>query len=330
VPSGSVRQWRSRSFAEQTTAIRDIWLVADQWIEGRERGQIDVWGADWQGFRRRLLGALREIESGSWFLVSDVARRIAEQDPGLIGSTFTAASARGGRDRGNARTAAIAQILEVELETAMWWFGFVEVARVPKKGLALRVTDAARLAAGDSRAVPEEPKPGRDDAVLSVDETGLVTLHYPAPVHIWSLTAFGDAERLRPEAMYQLRPGSVGRALGAGFDLDQITGYLEHQSGKPLPDGLVHLLREWTAGYKRVRMRRAAVLTPDFETGIDELRKIVTEAGLESIDGGDGHPGGLVVLLPATGEDAASAEEALQAALRAAGFVGQWAMDKRT
>jgi hypothetical protein len=72
------------------------------------------------------------------------------------------------------------------------------------------------------------------------------------------------------------------------------------------------------------------VLTPDFETGIDELRKIVTEAGLESIDGGDGHPGGLVVLLPATGEDAASAEEALQAALRAAGFVGQWAMDKRT
>jgi DNA-binding IclR family transcriptional regulator len=330
VPSGLVRQWRSRTFADQIAALRDVWLVADQWIEGREREQIDVWGADWQGFRRRLLGALREIEAGSWFVLTDVARRIAGQDPGLIGSTFTAASARGGRDRGNARTAAIAQIVEVELETAMWWFGFVEIARIPRKGLAVRVTDAARLAAGDSRAVPELPKPARDEPVLSVDATGLVTLHQPAPVHIWSLTAFGDAERLRPEATYQLRPGSVGRALGAGFDLEQIAGYLEHQGGKPLPDGLMHLLREWTAGYKRVRMRRAAILTPDFETGIDELRKIVTEAGLEIVDGGVVPQGGLVVLLPATGEDAASAEETLQAALRAAGFVGQWAMDKRT
>lgn len=329
VPSSKVRYWRGRSFAEQTAALRDAWLVADQWIEGREREQIDVWGADWQGFRRRLLGALREIDGDEWFLINDVAGRIAEQNPGLIGTTFTAASARGG-SRGDARAAIIAQIVEVELQTAMHWLGFVEISRIEKKGLALRVTDFARLAAGDSRAVPEQPIPARDEPVLTVDGAGLVTLHHPAPVHIWSLTAFGDAEGLRPEATFQLRPGSVGRALGAGFDLEQIMSYLEHQGGKPLPDELAALLREWTAGYRRVRMRRAAVLTPDFETGVEQLRKIVTEAGLEIVDGGDVPQGGLVVLLPATGEDAATAEETLQAALRAAGYAGQWATDKRT
>jgi hypothetical protein len=330
VPSSKVRHWRGRSFAEQTAALRDVWLVADQWIEGREREQIDVWGADWQGFRRRLLGALREIEGDEWFLASDVGGRIAEQNPGLIGSTFTAASARGGGRRGDARTAIIAQIIEVELQTAMHWLGFVELSRVGKKGLAMRVADAARLAAGDSRAVPELPEPASDVPVLTVDETGLVVLHRPAPVHIWSLTAFGDAEGLRPEATFQLRPGSVGRALGAGFDLEQIMTYLEHQGGTPLPGTLVNLLREWTAGYKRVRMRRAAVLTPDFETGIDELRTIVKEAKLDVIDAGDMPQDGLVVLLPATGEDSATAEETLQTALRAAGYAGQWVTDKRT
>lgn len=326
VPSGSVRSWRSRSFADQTAALRDIWLAAEAWIEGRERDQVDVWGADWQGFRRRLLGALRELEGDQWFLVADVARRIAQQDPGIIGATFTAASSRGGRESG--RAAVIAQVIEIELETAMYWLGFVELAAIPKRGLAMRVTEAARLAAGDSRAVPERPTGGKGKPVLGVGPEGLVTLHRPAPVHIWSLTAFADAEQLRPEATFQLRPGSVGRALGAGFDLDQITGYLEQQGGGALPATVVHLLREWTAGYRRVRLRRVAMLTPDVEAGVDDLRRVATEAGLEVLEGGP--PGSLLVLLPATGEDAASAEEVLLAALRAAGHAGQWTLDTQT
>lgn len=326
VPSGSVRSWRSRTFAAQTAALRDIWLVADQWIEGRERDQVDVWGAEWQGFRRHLLGALRDLDGDRWFLLGDVARHIATQDPGIIGSTFTAASSRGGR--GGSRTAVIAQVIEIEIETAMHWFGFVELANVPKEGRAMRVTDAARLAAGDSRAGPDVPAPKWSEPVLTVDSQGLVALHRPAPVHIWSLTAFADAEQLRPEATFQLRPGSVGRALGAGFDLDQITGYLEQQGGEALPDEAIHLLREWTAGYKRVRMRRAAVLTPDVDTGIDDLRKIATDAGLDVLDGGP--DGSLLVLLPATGDDATTAEETLLAALRASGHAGQWTHDKHT
>jgi hypothetical protein len=325
VPSSRVRHWRSRSFAQQTAELRDVWLHADQWVEGREREQIDVWGADWQGFRRRLLAALGEIGEGEWLLVTDVARRVAEQDPGLIGSTFTAASARGGGDRGDARTLAIAQIAEIELQTAMFWLGFVELARVDRQGLALRVTDAARLAAADARAVPEVHAPADGEPVLTLDARGLVTLLHPSPLHIWSLSAFADAEALRPNATFQLRPGSVGRALGAGFDLEQITEYLERQCAKPVPTEVLHLLREWTAGFRRVRLRRATLLTPDFDTGVEELRAVVEKAGLEVVEGVDAVHGGVIVLLPATGDDASTAEHALLAALRAAGHAGQWA-----
>src|SRR5690606_23975061 len=138
-------------------------------------------------------------------------------------------------------------------------------------------------------------------------------------------TAFADAESLTPEATYQLRPGSVGRALGAGFDLDQITSYLERQSGKPLTDALKELLREWTAGYKRVRLRRIVLLSPDVEKGLEGLREVVAKAKLEIV--GE-HDGGLMVMLPATGDDGASAEDALLKALRHAGYAGQWHVDR--
>lgn len=319
-----VRQWRGFTFARQIGALRDVWLFADQWVEGHEREQIDVWGADWQGFRRRLLGDLRDMDPHEWFLLTDVARRLAEQDTGIVGSTFTAASARGGVDRGDARLAAIAQIIEIELQTAMSWLGFVDLVRIGRKGIALRVTEAARLAAADSRAVVETEVASGEHA-LSVDNAGLITLHRPEPLHIWSLTAFADAESLAPEATYQLRPGSVGRALGAGFDLDQITAYLERQSGKPLPDALEGLLREWTAGYKRVRLRRIVLLSPDVEKGLEGLRTVAEKAKLEVV--GE-HDGGLMVMLPATGDDGASAEDALLKALRHAGYAGQWHVER--
>jgi hypothetical protein len=320
-----VRQWRGYTFAHQIGALRDVWLFSDQWVEGREREQIDVWGADWQGFRRRLLGDLREMDPHEWFLLTDVARRLAEQDTGIVGSTFTAASARGGVDRGDARIAAIAQIIEIELQTAMWWFGFVDLVRIGRKGTALRVTEAARLAAADSRAVVESAEVASGEHALSLDEAGAITLHHPEPVHVWSLTAFADAESLQPETTYQLRPGSVGRALGAGFDLDQITSYLERQSGDGLPEPLRALLREWTAGYKRVRLRRVVLLTPDVEKGLDGLRDLAKSAGLDIV--GE-HDGGLMVMLPATGDDGASAEDALLKALRHAGYAGQWHVER--
>ncbi len=92
-----------------------------------------------------------------------------------------------------------------------------------------------------------------------------------------------------------------------------------------IPDGLSSLLREWTAGYKRVRLRRIVLLTPDVEKGLEGLREVATRAELEVI--GE-HDGGLMVMLPATGDDGVSAEEALLKALRHAGYAGQWHVER--
>lgn len=332
--SSRIRSWRSRSFPEQTERLRDVWLAAEQWVEGRERQEIDVWGADWQGFRNRLLGALETIDPGTWVLVPEVAQRLAEQHPDLIGSTFSAATAAARPERGDrreARTAAIARIIEVELETAFRWLGLVEMAPAPGRGIAVRTTAVGRAMAADPNAGvqdADEASQQREGPTLAVTEEGHITLHRPAPIHIWSLSAFGDVESLQPDATYQLRPGSIGRALAAGFDLEHITTYLERQSGQALPQALREQLREWTAGYRRVRLQRAAVLQPDAGMSREQLVELVEKAGLTVLDNA-AEEGDIVVLLPATGENGREADNAILHALRSAGYVGQWTVAPR-
>jgi hypothetical protein len=208
------------------------------------------------------------------------------------------------------RNAAVAQVVEIELETALAWFGIVQVGVVPRAGLAVR------------RVAPEE-SPAPAGPSLAIDKDGLVTLLRPAPLHVWSLSAFADAERLRPAPEFQLRPGSVSRALGAGFGLEQITAYLEAQSGAPLPESLASNLRDWTVGYRRVRMRRAMVLNPDNDEAIPAMRDQLTAAGVEVLPQLTPE-GDLIVVLPLVADGAASPEDELLAILRAHGYAGQW------
>jgi hypothetical protein len=310
IVTSRVREWTRLSFDAQMARLREAWLQSDAWLEGREREVIDVWGADWPGFRSRLLAALDGLDARQWLEADDLAARLAEQHPAMIGNAFTAASARAARDGLDERTAATAQVIAVELETALSWFGLVQTAPIPGTGLAVRPVLPSRSAT-----------PGASEPALAVSDEGLVTLRRPTPLQVWSLSAFGDAESLRPEATYQLRPASVGRALAAGFDLDQIVSYLEQQSGEAIPSQVLANLRSWTAGYRRVRLRRAVVLNPDTVEMAGDLRAVLAEAGCEVMDA-PGPGGGLIALLP-PGNDP-EAEEALLAALRAAGYAGQW------
>ena len=150
-------------------------------------------------------------------------------------------------------------------------------------------------------------------------------MHRPNPLHIWSITAFADADTVSAEPSYQLRPRSVGRALGAGFDLAQIVTFLEQHSGAPLPPDVKQSLEEWTAGYRRVRMKRAIMLTPDVPAALEDVERIVRDADFTLIDV-PGDPGSLYVLLPASGDDANGAEETLLSTLRASGYLGQWTL----
>lgn len=313
----NARWWRGLSFIEQTERLRQQWIAAESWIEGRESGEIDIRAADWIRFRHRLLTSVARLDPDEWVLVRDASLRLAEQDLSILGDIFEVAT---GRPETRTRRGSIATTIEVELTTAFVWFGFVETQNLGEKGIAMRITPSAIAAAREIDAMPSTSEP-TSGPILTINHQGFITLRRPAPLHIWSLTAFAENVQLAPQAIYQLRTQSIGAALGAGFDLEQITRYLENQSGEPLPDPLETRLREWTAGYKRVKLRRAVSLDLDVHLGKDELASTLREAGFTLVPTSDNS---VMVMLSETGEDATSAEQHLTRALRKAGYAGQW------
>ncbi len=317
VVATAVREWIRLDFEAQMARLRDVWRGSDAWLEGWERDEIEFWGANWPGFRARLIGAIEDLDRQQWVLVEDLAARLAEQHPDLIGGTFTAATTRPTRNGLDERTSAIAQAVEVELRTALTWTGHIQLAR----------TANGRTAARPFCQDPEGPASDAPELSISVSDEGLVTVLRPAPIHVWSLSAFADAESLHPEATFQLRPASVERALAAGFDLDQIVAYLGKQSGSPIPAPLRDSLNGWAQGYRRVRLRRAVVLTPDGDDRIDDLRETLRRAGVEVL-ANPSEDGTLIALLPA-GVDAGAGDDDLLATLRAAGYAGQWDRPRR-
>lgn len=313
----NARWWRGLTFADQTERLRQHWLAADTWIEGRETGEIEVRGGDWVRFRHRLLTAVARIDPGEWVMLRDASKRLAEQDPTILGDFFEVATVR---PEMRQRASAIAVAIEVELTTAFTWFGFVETQDLGEQGIAMRVTPAAVLAAQEIGAVPESPDPATGP-ILTVNHEGTIHLRRPSPLHIWSLTAFADNEQLQPQAVYQMRPTSIGIALAAGFDLGQITAYLERWSGQQLPDPLITKLREWTAVFKRVKLRRAVSLELDVQLGLNDLKALLTEAGYQVLMTEGTR---VLVMLPDVGNDADPAEDQLAAVLRKAGYASMW------
>src|SRR5690606_26163575 len=90
----NARWWRGLSFAEQTERLRQLWLGAETWIEGREAGEIEIRSADWVRFRHRLLTSVARLDRDEWVMLRDASLRLAEQDPNILGDYFEVATGR--------------------------------------------------------------------------------------------------------------------------------------------------------------------------------------------------------------------------------------------
>jgi hypothetical protein len=321
----AARAWRDRSFPDQGARLRQRWLTSGEWIEGRTREQVEVWGADWRGFRRRLLALLGDLDPDAWYPVEAVAAWVAGRDPDLLGGNFTAATARrtGTGNRGpDARLAAVAEVVAVTLDTSLDWFGDIERALIPGHTSAVRVL--ARALHDGQPATSSPPRSG--ERPLEVDDALDIHLHEPTPLRVWSLALFAEPERLERPAVYRVTAQSLARALAAGFDVAQVTTFLTKQGRAPLPAEAAARLDAWARGYRRVRLRRALLLTPDEPDALADLARAAGAAGLTT------HPfgtDGLLVEPPTVADDGADAEDAVLGLLREHGYSPQWTKPPR-
>lgn len=317
--SPTVRSWRDRSFPEQTERLRATWLGSSTWIEGAERDDVEVWGADWPGFRLKLLGHLALLEPGTCYALDDVATWLAARDPEMLGSTFEVATARNTEvvdDEAASRRAAIAEVARATLESAFAWFGLVEIVRVPRGPRAVRLTPAgSAMAKGQPMPEAAAPEPG---PAMTVAPSGDIRLSQPTPLRVWSLTAFADLAELGSESRYRVTERSVSRALRAGFEIRHIERFLAKQTGAPLPAELAERIRSWSTGVRRVRMARLLRLTLDDPALLPELKELLEKAGTNAVE-----IGGELYVPVEDGAELTPKETLLLTRLREAGFTPQ-------
>ncbi len=325
------RAWRGIGFATQTKRLRDRWLRLPRWIEGEAADVVDIWGADWRGMRPRLLTALADPDIGvippRWVTLESLALRLAARYPRLLGPSFTAATARlggeagAGVDEDEARAAALSDVIALELGGPFVWFALAETVDRPGQARVIRLTPHGVALA------KREPEPVEDDAggllpPLAVDPSGEITLQLPSPDRVWALTAFAELVDLGRQSHYRLTPGSLGTALAAGVELEQIVRYLERGSRQPLAKDLAANLTTWARGFHRVEMRRAVILRPDNTAERPALIQALAEAGWMAEPLGEL---AVLVALALDVGDAGQGEEALIGTLRAAGHAPRWA-----
>ncbi len=275
-----VRTWRDRSFPEQTSRLRSTWLSSSAWIEGSSRDDVEVWGADWPGFRFKLLAHLAVLERSATYELEEVATWLAERDPNMLGATSQVATARNldlatGEEAN--RRAEIAEVATVALATAFAWFGLVELIRIPRKPLLVRLTPAG-AALAHTEPAPEEPA-GAGPAIR-VEPNGEIHLVQPSPLRVWSVSAFSDLVELGSESRYQVTERSITRALRAGFEIRHVEAFLSNQSGSAIPGVLLDSIRGWSQSVRRVRLSRMVRLVPDDAGQLVELRDAFEKSGL--------------------------------------------------
>lgn len=284
----ALRAWRNRSFDEQTMQLIARWLGAPTWIEAQDQEEVVVTGAHWPQFRRRLLVLLAELETDGWYRLDDLTRWLSRRSSDALGNTVQIATARPidtTLDRSTERLSSLGQVVERTLRGGFVWFGLVEFAHIPALGSVVQITPAGRVAAG---VAERKPALAPIEPPLVVHHDLTITLQAPSPVRIWSLTAFADRLRLRPDAMYRITSKSLERALAAGFRIEDVVTFLERQAGEPLESTVRAQLQSWTETMGRVWLTPAMVIQAEREDETRFLRTPLESAGLRITSQPDG------------------------------------------
>lgn len=286
VPGDAALSWREHSFTTASQRMVAAWTSSEDWIEGQERVDANLYGASWPVFRETLIRALGELEADRWHEQASFVERLLRVNPDLLRQAEVMAIGANRRaridtasDAQERRFRILALVVGVTLETACVWLGLIErsTERTSEEAV-LRVTPFGHWIAG-KRIEPSLPSLGQTP--LSVGANFQVLLYRPTPRRVWALSAFAKLQSLDRVSTYALTSESLIRALASGIDLDQIVAFLERQNGGPLPQNVAYTLAEWDRGYRRVWLRRAVLLAAEEGEESEPIVAALKDAGLD-------------------------------------------------
>lgn len=275
--TSAMRDWRTKSWADQTARIRSIWMSSPVWIEGQGRQDVEPWNVDWRGFRVKLLSHLAALEKDKWYRVADVAQWISEYDPAIVGPDATVAVSHATAQPGQSpHQESVAYLAAAVIQSILVWLGFVRLHEPGRNERLMLVTDELRRV---TRAEVEDRAASRAAPSIAVADDLTIHLTDPEPIHVWSVLAFADALSLGRESVFTITPDSLRTAQAAGFLPTHVEQFFGKQKGAKAPPDLGDRLRSLLERAEGFELSSALVIDAPTDDKAQTVRAVLENDG---------------------------------------------------
>lgn len=264
--------WARLSFESQIRRLYGLWQEDRKWSEPATYGTIYWWNSDLTGGRKRLVQHLLDLPVGQWTSLDGFLRKIHMTEPFLIWPQDELVRRFGLRALQGFRSQWFdieGRIIADMLKTMLHWLGVVEVGRdKPKRFISFRVTAEGRALLDPDQASESAPPPAK---TLLVQPNFEVLVLHPDSRVLWKLLRMADLVRHDRVSVYVLNKESVMRAVEAGMSPEEITGFLNTNTGKGLPQNVAHSIADWARMLKRLIIQRVTLIQVDDPSVLDEM-----------------------------------------------------------
>lgn len=264
--------WARLSFDSQRRRLFGLWQEDRKWAEPAAYGTIYWWNSDLTGARKRLVKHLLDLPVGQWTSVDSFLRKIHMTEPFLIWPQDELVRRFGLRALQGFRSQWFdieGRIIADMLKTMLLWLGAVEIGRdKPKRFVSFRVTEE-----GCALLDPEHPgdQISPPSKTLLVQPNFEVLVLHPDSRVLWRLMQMSDLVRHDRVSVYTLNKDSVMRAVESGSPPSNIVDFLDHNTGKGLPQNVAHSIADWARMLKRLSIQRATLIQVDDPAVLDEM-----------------------------------------------------------
>lgn len=264
--------WARLSFDAQRRRLYGLWQEDRKWSEPATYGTIYWWNSDLTGGRKRLVQHLLDLPVGQWTSLDGFLRKIHMTEPFLIWPQDELVRRFGLRALQGFRSQWFdieGRIIADMLKTMLNWLGVVEIGRdKPKRFISFRVTAEGRALLDPGQSNETVPTPAK---TLLVQPNFEVLVLHPDSRVLWRLLRMSDLVRHDRVSVYALNKESVMRAVEAGMSPEEITGFLNTNTGKALPQNVAHSIADWARMLKRLTIQRVTLIQVDDPSVLDEV-----------------------------------------------------------
>jgi hypothetical protein len=266
-------EWAKHSFEAQRRRLFGMWQEDRKWSEPATYGTIYWWNSDMTGARKRLVKHLLDLPVGKWISVDGFLRLVQLKEPFIIWSQEELVRRYGLRSlQGfSGRWFEIeGRVVADMLRTMLYWLGVVELGRdKQKRFLAFKVTEDGRslidpnYSRTDQAQAPSKP--------LLVQPNFEILVLQPESKVLWTLMRTADLVRHDRVSAYVLNKESVLRAVEAGITPASIIQFLETNTGRSLPQNVMHSINDWARLIRYAHIRRATLIEVEDAAILDEM-----------------------------------------------------------